>query len=195
MNDMKEHLIDLNLTLISYLQVLVEAVNYKAFYSLFFKYFQLVCVLDQLSYYFSFLNFKNLSLLKFLTLSDYSTLHYPGFLDEFEISYLILSYRFNFKCFFRYFTKKDDLVLSINEIYSNANWLEREIWDFFGVKFIYHMDLRRILTDYGFVGHPLLKYFPLIGFNELRFDDGTNRIVQEKVEMSQSFRKFNYINP
>ena len=65
----------------------------------------------------------------------------------------------------------------------------------FGIKFIYHTDLRRILTDYGFVGHPLLKYYPLIGFTELRFDDCTNRIVKEPVEMTQSFRKFNFNNP
>jgi NADH-quinone oxidoreductase subunit C len=195
MNDMKEHLIDLNLIFISYINILVEALNFKYFYSFFLKYFQLVCILNQMTYYINILNFKDFSLLKFLTLSDYSALHYPGGLYEFEVNYLLLSYRLNFKCFLRLFVNKDDLVLSINEIYSNSNWLEREIWDLFGILYIYHTDLRRILTDYGFVGHPLLKYFPLIGFTELRFDDCIYRIVKEVVEMTQAFRKFNFFNP
>lgn len=121
MNDMKEHLIDLNLNFISYLHILVELLNFKFIYSLFFKFFQLVCVLHQISYYINILNFKDFSLFKFLTLSDYSALHYLGFINEFELNYLLLSYRLNFKCFLRLFIKKDDLVLSINEIYSNAN--------------------------------------------------------------------------
>jgi NADH:ubiquinone oxidoreductase subunit C len=121
MNDMKEHLIDLNLIFISYINILVEALNFKYFYSFFLKYFQLVCILNQMTYYINILNFKDFSLLKFLTLSDYSALHYPGGLYEFEVNYLLLSYRLNFKCFLRLFVNKDDLVLSINEIYSNSN--------------------------------------------------------------------------
>ena len=195
MSDMKERLTDHNLNFFTYIHTLVESLNFKNYYSLFLKYFQLVCISNQISYYINLLNFKNFSLLKFSTLSDYTALHYPGYISEFEINYLLLSYRLNFKCFLRNFTGKDDLVLSIDEIYANANWLEREIWDLFGIKFIYHKDLRRILTDYGFVGHPLLKYFPLTGFTELRFDDCINRIVKELVEMTQSFRKFNFNNP
>ena len=195
MSDMKERLTDHNLNFFTYIHTLVESLNFKNYYSLFLKYFQLVCISNKISYYINLLNFKNFSLLKFSTLSDYTALHYPGYISEFEINYLLLSYRLNFKCFLRNFTEKDDLILSIDEIYANANWLEREIWDLFGIKFIYHKDLRRILTDYGFVGHPLLKYFPLTGFTELRFDDCINRIVKELVEMTQSFRKFNYNNP
>jgi NADH:ubiquinone oxidoreductase subunit C len=113
--------LNLNLNFISYFHILVEALNLKFFHSLFFKFFQLVCILHQISYYINILNFKDFSLLKFLTLSDYSALHYLGFLNDFEVNYLVLSYRLNFKCFLRLFVKKDDLVLSINEIYSNAN--------------------------------------------------------------------------
>jgi len=195
MSDMKERLTDHNLNFFTYIHKLVESLNFKNYFSLFLKYYQLVCISNQTSYYINLLNFKNFSLLKFSTLSDYTALHYPGYISEFEINYLLLSYRLNFKCFLRNFTEKDDLILSIDEIYANANWLEREIWDLFGIKFIYHKDLRRILTDYGFVGHPLLKYFPLTGFTELRFDDCINRIVKELVEMTQSFRKFNFNNP
>ena len=184
-----------NIHLLPYIHTLVESVNFKNFLSFFFKYNQLICQSNPIGYFSNLFNFKNLSLFKFVTLSDYSALHYPGTLTEFEVNYLLLSYRLNFKCFLRLFVNKDDLVLSINEIYSNSNWLEREIWDLFGIKFIYHTDLRRILTDYGFVGHPLLKYFPLTGFTELRFDDCINRIVKELIEMTQSFRKFNFHNP
>jgi NADH-quinone oxidoreductase subunit C len=184
-----------NIHFLSYVHNLVEGFNKRNFLSFFYKYLQLVCNSNHTNYFNNLLNFKNFSLLKFVTLSDYSALHYPGNLNEFEVNYLLLSYSLNFKCFLRIFTKKDDLILSINEIYSNSNWLEREIWDLFGIKFIYHTDLRRILTDYGFVGHPLLKYFPLTGFTELRFDDCINRIVKEVVEMTQSFRKFNFFNP
>lgn len=80
-------------------------------------------------------------------------------------------------------------------LYPSANWLEREIWDFYGVKFLFHPDLRRILTDYGFRGHPLRKDFPLVGFLELRYDDSYRSIVLEPVELSQDFRFFKFYNP
>jgi NADH:ubiquinone oxidoreductase subunit C len=121
MNDMKEHLIDHNLSFFTYIHILVESFNFKNYNSLFLKYFQLVCISNQTSYYINILNFKNFSLLKFSTLSDYTALHYPGYISEFEINYLLLSYNLNFKCFLRNFIEKDDLILSIDEIYSNAN--------------------------------------------------------------------------
>jgi NADH:ubiquinone oxidoreductase subunit C len=110
-----------NSNFFSYLHILVESLNYKYFYSLFVKIFQLVCVLNKITYYINILNFKEFHLLKFATLSDYTALHYPGSINEFEVNYLLLSYSLNFKCFLRNFTKKDDLLLSINEIYSNSN--------------------------------------------------------------------------
>jgi NADH-quinone oxidoreductase subunit C len=81
------------------------------------------------------------------------------------------------------------------DIYINSNWLERESWDLYGIKYIYHQDLRRILTDYGFIGHPLLKIFPLTGFVEMRYDDLLNKIIKERIELSQAFRFFYFINP
>lgn len=186
---------DFSINFLSYLHSLIEVLSFKNIFSVCYKYLQLVCNSNQTGYFINLFNFKNFSLFKFFTLSDYSALHYPGQLSEFEVNYLLLSYSLNFKCFLRIFIQKDDLVVSIQEIYSNSNWLEREIWDLFGIKFIYHTDLRRILTDYGFVGHPLLKYFPLTGFTELRFDDCIYRIVKEVIEMTQSLRKFNFHNP
>jgi NADH:ubiquinone oxidoreductase subunit C len=111
----------LNLHLLSYIHNLVESINLKNLLSFFYKYFQLVCNSNPIGYFANLFNFKNLSLFKFVTLSDYSALHYPGALNEFEVNYLLLSYRLNFKCFLRLFINKDDLVLSINEIYANAN--------------------------------------------------------------------------
>lgn len=84
---------------------------------------------------------------------------------------------------------------SIEFIYANANWLEREIWDMFGIVFLNHKDLRRIFTDYGFEGFPLRKDFPLTGYIELRFDDSKKMIVYEPVELTQNFRVFKFINP
>jgi NADH-quinone oxidoreductase subunit C len=91
--------------------------------------------------------------------------------------------------------KKEDLIVSISELFKSTAWFEREVWDLFGLKFIYHEDLRRILTDYGFLGHPLQKQFPLIGFIELRYDDSILNILKEAVEMSQMYRFFRFINP
>ena len=90
---------------------------------------------------------------------------------------------------------KEFLVLSLSNFFFNANWLEREVWDLFGIKFICHNDLRRILTDYGFSGHPLLKFFPLMGFSELRYDDSLNKIIREQIEMTQAYRYFIYNTP
>jgi NADH-quinone oxidoreductase subunit C len=97
--------------------------------------------------------------------------------------------------FLKLLIKKEDLMVSLSNLYKSVGWLEREIWDLFGIKFIYHKDLRRILTDYGFLGHPLLKQFPLIGFIELRYDDSILNIIKEAVEMSQMYRFFRFLNP
>jgi NADH:ubiquinone oxidoreductase subunit C len=102
-----------------------------------------------------------------------------------------LNLRYNLK----HFLNKEDLILSLMDIYLNANWLEREVWDLYGVKFIYHQDLRRILTDYGFEGHPLLKLFPLTGFFELRYDDSLEKIIKESLEFTQAYRYFVFFNP
>lgn len=135
-------------------------------------------------------------ILKIKSIIDIVATHYPDNLNsEFEFLYVSINYKLNLRFFFKLFIKKEDLMFSISNIYKSAAWLEREIWDLFGIKFIYHQDLRRILTDYGFLGHPLLKQFPLIGFIELRYDDSIFNIIKEAVEMSQMYRFFRFINP
>jgi len=131
-----------------------------------------------------------------MSIIDIVALHFPSNLEnEFELLYVNLNYSLNLRSFLKILIKKEDLMISISNLYNSTAWLEREIWDLFGIKFIYHKDLRRILTDYGFLGHPLLKQFPLIGFIELRYDDSILNILKEAVEMSQMYRLFRFMNP
>jgi NADH dehydrogenase (ubiquinone) Fe-S protein 3 len=111
---------------------------------------------------------------------------------RFLISYELLSIRYNSRLRIKVFANSFSLIPSIVPVFINANWWEREIWDLFGVFFVNHPDLRRLLTDYGFEGHPLRKDFPLIGFNELRYDNNSKSIIYEPVSLSQEFRAFNY---
>lgn len=148
-------------------------------------------------FYFFLFNILNSSIiLKIDTIIDIVAIHYSdNFINEFELLYVNLNYKFNLRFFFKLLINKENLIISISNLFKSAAWLEREIWDLFGLKFIYHNDLRRILTDYGFLGHPLLKQFPLIGFIELRYDDSIFNIIKEAVEMSQMYRFFRFINP
>jgi NADH-quinone oxidoreductase subunit C len=91
--------------------------------------------------------------------------------------------------------KEEAVVKSASSIYKSSLWLEREIWDMFGIFFSEHPDLRRILTDYGFEGFPLRKDFPLSGFNEVRYDDEVKRIIYEPIEITQEFRSFDFLSP
>ena len=111
-------------------------------------------------------------------------------LSRFEIVYNLLSLRFNSRVRVKTYTDELTPIDSVNDIFKAANWNEREIWDMFGVFFSNHPDLRRILTDYGFEGHPLRKDFPLSGYVECRYDDELRRVVQEPVELAHEFRKF-----
>ena len=145
-------------------------------------------------YLFSILN-SNI-LIKIKSIIDIVATHFPDNLEnEFEFLYVNINYKLNLRFFFKLLIKKEDLMVSLSNLYKSVGWLEREIWDLFGIKFIYHKDLRRILTDYGFLGHPLLKQFPLIGFIELRYDDSILNIIKEAVEMSQMYRFFRFLNP
>jgi len=159
------------------------------------KYACIVLLLNIFYYYNFFIDLKNSMVLNFESLADFTGLHYPDILNEIELNYFILSYKLNLRFILKIFMKKEDLIISLSKIFINSTWLEREVWDMFGVKFIFHNDLRRILTDYGFLGHPLLKYFPLSGFYELRFDEIFNKIIKELIELAQAFRSFIYINP
>lgn len=141
------------------------------------------------------MNLKDLITFKYQTLNDITAVNYPDLVKSLELNYFFWSYKLTSRYTLKYFLNKEDLVLSLIEIYANANWLEREIWDLFGIKFIYHTDLRRILTDYGFIGHPLLKIFPLTGFSELRYDDVLEKIIKEELELTQAYRFFIFFNP
>lgn len=112
--------------------------------------------------------------------------------NRFNINYLLRSLKFNFFLTLNLFLNDIFTVDSITFLYKNANWCEREIWDMNGIFFNNHPDLRRILTDYGFSGFPLRKDFPISGFKEVRYDDGQKRVIQERIELSQEFRVFNF---
>lgn len=108
---------------------------------------------------------------------------------------MLLSVRFNQRVIVKTYTDELTPIDSVTPIYQGANWYEREVWDMYGVFFSNHPDLRRILTDYGFAGHPFRKDFPLTGFVEVRYDDEVKRVVCEPIELAQEFRKFDLGSP
>jgi len=192
MNDMKEHLIDLNI--LNYIYLILIFIFNK--YTLSFNMqIDQINIYKQNMNYNSLLNLKDFIILQFKTLRDLTVVNYPGLIRDLELHYFFLSYKMNIKCSLKNFINRDDLIISLVDIYVNSNWLERESWDLYGIKYIYHQDLRRILTDYGFIGHPLLKIFPLTGFVEMRYDDLLNKIIKESIELTQAFRFFYFINP
>merc|ERR1739844_385674 len=132
---------------------------------------------------------------QFASLADICGLDMPTREYRFEIVYNLLSLRYNSRIRVKTYTDELTPIDSINSVFAEANWYKREIWDMFGVFFTNHPDLRRILTDYGFEGHPLRKDFPLTGYYEVRYDDELQRIVQEPVELAQEYRKFDLAAP
>ncbi len=141
------------------------------------------------------LNFlKNHTQSQFKILSDICAVDYPWKKNRFEIIYNILSIAYNTRLTLILFLEEKSTVDSIVSIYSAAGWFEREIWDMFGIFFLGHHDLRRILTDYGFKGHPLRKDFPLTGFIEVRYVNNEKRILAEEVSLAQDYRTFYFNN-
>ncbi|KAF7469372.1 NADH dehydrogenase [ubiquinone] iron-sulfur protein 3, mitochondrial [Marmota monax] len=132
---------------------------------------------------------------QFKSLADLTAVDVPTRQNRFEIVYNLLSLRFNSRIRVKTYTDELTPIESTVSVYKAANWYEREIWDMFGVFFANHPDLRRILTDYGFEGHPFRKDFPLSGYVELRYDDEVKRVVAEPVELAQEFRKFDLNSP
>jgi len=129
-------------------------------------------------------------------LMDITAADYPDRLKaRFEIVYQLLSLKHNHRVRVKVSANEDTLVPSAIEIFSSAGWFEREVWDMYGVMFDGHPDLRRILTDYGFDGHPQRKDFPLTGYVELRYDEELKRVVYEPVKLTQDFRAFDYLSP
>ncbi|XP_050538567.1 NADH dehydrogenase [ubiquinone] iron-sulfur protein 3, mitochondrial [Daktulosphaira vitifoliae] len=132
---------------------------------------------------------------QFANLSDICAVDIPQRQNRFEIVYNLLSVRYNARIRVKTYTDELTPVDSATAIYEGANWYEREIWDMYGVFFSNHPDLRRILTDYGFEGHPFRKDFPLSGYVEVRYDDEKQRVVVEPLEMTQEFRRFELSTP
>lgn len=132
---------------------------------------------------------------QFANLVDIAGMDVPSRQKRFEIIYNLLSLRFNSRIRVKTYTDELTPIESANDIFKAANWYEREIWDMFGVFFANHPDLRRILTDYGFEGHPFRRDFPLSGYVEVRYDDEKKRVVVEPLELAQEFRKFELSAP
>jgi NADH-quinone oxidoreductase subunit C len=132
---------------------------------------------------------------QFVCLIDISGVDYPSRVHRFDVVYHLLSPRQNLRIRVKVSTDEDTPVPSATPVYPGADWYERETYDLYGVLFSGHPDLRRILTDYGFEGHPLRKDFPLTGFVEVRYDDEVKRVVYEPVELRQEFRNFDFQSP
>ena len=133
--------------------------------------------------------------LQFTSLLDICGVDYLGRTVRFEVVYHLLSMRRNTRIRVKLAVNEVDLVPTSASVFPTANWLEREIFDMFGIAFAGHPDLRRILTDYGFEGHPLRKDFPVSGFVELRYDDVEKAVVYEPVKLVQDFRQFDFLSP
>ena len=131
----------------------------------------------------------------FNQLSDLTAVDYPERPERFELVYQLLSMRNNMRLRLLAAVGEGQAVPSATTVYRAANWAEREVWDMFGIFFAGHPDLRRLLTDYGFEGHPLRKDFPLTGHVEVRYDDTLRRVVNEPVSLVQEFRDFDFLSP
>jgi NADH-quinone oxidoreductase subunit C len=132
---------------------------------------------------------------QFKLLVDVCGVDYPSRPERFEVIYNLLSLRHNQRVRVKVVTGEDTPVPSVTGVFSSAGWYERETWDLYGVFFSDHPDLRRLLTDYGFEGHPLRKDFPLTGYVEMRYDDEQKRVVYEPVKLVQEFRSFDFLSP
>ena len=132
---------------------------------------------------------------KFKQLIDITVVDYPEENQRFKIVYLFLSHELNQRVILSYLISENEMISSITSIFSSANWMEREVFDMYGVNFKDHPDLRRILTDYGFEGHPLRKDFPLTGHSEVRYSEEQKKVISEPVKLEQNYRNFDYESP
>ena len=134
---------------------------------------------------------------KYQILVDLTAVDYPSRINSgrFEVVYNLLTIRYNSRIRVKTLVDEITPISSVTEVYSSAGWWEREVWDLFGIFFSNHPDLRRILTDYGFSGHPLRKDFPLSGYTEVRYDDSEKRVITEPIQLTQEFRFFDFATP
>jgi NADH-quinone oxidoreductase subunit C len=138
---------------------------------------------------------KNNENTKFRQLIDITVVDYPENTQRFKVVYLFLSHEFNQRIILSYLISENEVIPSLTPIYPAANWMEREVFDMYGVKFKDHPDLRRILTDYDFEGHPLRKDFPLTGHTEVRYSEDQKKVIKEPVKLEQNYRNFDYESP
>ena len=132
---------------------------------------------------------------KFRQLIDIAGVDYPDKDKRFQLVYLFLSHENNIRIKIVIKFQPKESINSLTKIFPSANWMEREVFDMYGIKFKNHPDLRRILTDYGFKGHPLRKDFPLTGFNEVRYSEKEKKVVYEPVKLEQNYRNFDFESP
>ena len=132
---------------------------------------------------------------KFRQLIDITVVDYPEENQRFKVVYLFLSHEFNHRIVLSYYISENEVISSLTSIFPSANWMEREVFDMYGVSFKDHPDLRRILTDYGFEGHPLRKDFPLTGNLEVRYSEDQKKVINEPVKLEQNYRNFDYESP
>ena len=138
---------------------------------------------------------KTNSITIFRQLIDITTVDYPEQDRRFQMIYLLLSHETNSRIIIDYNIKEGEVIPSLTSIYPSANWMEREVFDMYGIEFKDHPDLRRILTDYDFKGHPLRKDFPLTGHNEVRYSEEEKKVIYEPVKLEQNYRNFDYESP
>ena len=132
---------------------------------------------------------------KFRQLIEITAVDYPEKEERFRLVYLLLSHEYNKRIIIDYSINENREISSLTAIFPSANWMEREVFDMYGLKFKNHPDLRRILTDYGFEGHPLRKDFPLTGHNEVRYSEEQKKVIYEPVKLEQNYRNFDYESP
>ena len=132
---------------------------------------------------------------KFRQLIDIAGVDYPNDEKRFQLVYLLLSLEHNMRIKISVRFQVDQNISSLTKVFPSANWMEREVFDMYGIRFKNHPDLRRILTDYGFKGHPLRKDFPLTGFNEVRYSEKEKKVVYEPVKLEQNYRNFDFESP
>ncbi len=132
---------------------------------------------------------------KFRQLIDITVVDYPERTQRFDVVYLFLSHEFNQRIILKYLINENEVIPSLTSIFPAANWMEREVFDMYGIKFKDHPDLRRILTDYEFEGHPLRKDFPLTGNTEVRYSEEQKKVIKEPVKLEQNYRNFDFESP
>jgi len=138
---------------------------------------------------------QNHSSTQYKILIDLTAVDFPSRVNRFEVVYHLLSIQHNHRIRVKVELNETSSIESVTNLYPSANWFERETWDMFGICFLNHPDLRRILTDYGFEGHPLRKDFPLTGYLEFKYDETKKRVIAEPVQLAQQFRNFQFRSP